>query len=100
MQKLWLVVYVVSRRFKAVEISHRFATEKQARRAYRKACGQSGLMSARIKHLVEDNVRQIIRRVTDPLAKYLRLHSRKEKARILRAQEKAVREVLEELCRS
>jgi len=100
MDKPWLVVYVISRRFRAVEISNRYATEKQARKAYQKACRQSGLMSVKIKHVIEDNIAPIIRRVTAPLLKYVRFHSKRERARILKEQEKAVREVLEELCRS
>ena len=103
MDKLWKVTYEYSRAFTVRKKVEYFASERSARIFYKKVCGMQGFVSGAIKHLVDDNVGLLIRLVMEhpELDRAWKKLPAAVRTRILKKQQAAVIEILEEVvCRS
>lgn len=99
--RLWRVTYETGFMTKAAV--RWFASEVAARRFYKKTWGMKYFQSASIFHVIEDNVRLIVTRVTSPLMdrpefqKLWKKLKKNEQKKILKNQEVAVRKVITEI---
>lgn len=100
-RKLWRVTYETG--FMTKPFVRHFASESMAQRFYKKTWGMKYFQSASIFHLIEDNVRLIVTRVTSPLMdrpdfqKVWKKLPKKEQQKILKNQQEAVRKVIMEI---
>lgn len=98
--KLWRVRYKTG--FMKVPLSRRFTTEHLARSFYRRTWKMPYFQTASIFHLIEDNVKLIVARVTSVMdrpafQKLWKKIPKREQKKIREAQAKAVRNILEEV---
>lgn len=100
-RKLWRVTYETGLMAKAAV--RLFASEEKARRFYKKTWKMKFLQNVSIFHLIEDNVRMIVTRVTYPLTdrpefkRAWKKLPKREQEKIRKTQEKAVRVLLGEI---
>lgn len=83
------------------ELKKFFTSEKAARRFYKKTAGRADLKLVLIRHRVKDNADRIVDRVMSMLLKRTVFAwnqlTDKEQKKILKAQSKAVAEILEDI---